>query len=106
MKYEVITTKQAENDLRTIYEYIAFQLLAPDAAKGQLDRLEGRILSLEEFPERFRAYEKEPWFSRGLRVTPVDRYRIFYVSDQEAGIVSVVRILYEGMDVDKQLENY
>ena len=46
MIYEVITTKQAENDLRAIYEYIAFQLLAPDTAKGQLDRLEGRILGL------------------------------------------------------------
>ncbi len=104
MTYEVTITKRAEEDLRGIYEYIAFQLLAPDNAKGQLDRLEGRILGLGEFPERFCSYEKGPWLNRGLRVTLVDRYRIFYIPDKEKGIVSVIRVLYEGMDVDKQLE--
>lgn len=106
MKYEVIVTQQAEEDLRTIYEYIAFRLLAPDAAKGQIDRIEGRILGLEELPERFCAYEKEPWVSRGLRVTPTDRHRIFYIPDKEQRIVSIVRILYEGMNIDKQLREY
>ena len=87
----------------TIYEYIAFQLFAPDRAEGQIDRIEGRILGLEDMPERFRAYEKEPWFSRDFRVTAVDRYRIFYIPDKEQRIVSIVRVLYEGMDIDKQL---
>ena len=40
MIYEVITTDQADTDLRGIYEYIAFELLLPDNAAGQLDRLE------------------------------------------------------------------
>ena len=34
MMYEVETTDQAETDLREIYEYIAFELLAPDHASG------------------------------------------------------------------------
>ncbi len=51
MIYEVTTTKQADTDLRGIYEYIAFELCSPDNAAGQLDRLEERILGLEEFPE-------------------------------------------------------
>lgn len=29
MIYEVITTEQADYDLRGIYEYIAFELLSP-----------------------------------------------------------------------------
>ena len=61
MMYEVELSDQAETDLREIYEYIAFELLSPDHASGQLDRLETHIERLGEFPEKFRRYEKEPW---------------------------------------------
>ena len=37
MKYDVTFTEQAENDLRGIFEYIAFDLLSPENAAGQLD---------------------------------------------------------------------
>ena len=104
MFYEVITTKQADADLRGIYEYIAFELLSPDHAAGQLDRLEEHIIGLEEFPEKFRYYEKEPWHSRGLRIMPVDNYLVFYIPDKEAGIVTVIRVMHSGRDVDTQLK--
>lgn len=106
MIYEVTTTEQAESDLRGIYEYIAFELLSPDNAAGQLDRLEEYIIRLETFPEKFRAYEKEPWKSRGLRVMPVDNYLVFYIPDKDAGIVTVIRVMYNGRDVDNQLVNH
>ncbi len=60
MKYKIILTEQADNDLRGIYEYIAINLQSPENAKGQLNRLELKILSLEEMPKRFKIYEKEP----------------------------------------------
>ncbi len=101
--YEVVTTEQAESDLRGIYEYIAFELLSPENAAGQLDRLEENILGLETFPEKFRGYEKEPWKSRGLRIMPVDNYLVFYISDKEAETVTVIRVMYDGRDVDNQL---
>lgn len=63
--YEVITTDQADADLRGIYEYIAFELLSPDNAAGQLGRLEEHIVGFKEFPDKFRYYEKEPWHTRG-----------------------------------------
>lgn len=50
MKYDVTFTEQAENDLRGIFEYIAFDLLSPENAAGQLDRIEEKILSLGEYP--------------------------------------------------------
>ena len=68
MKYDVTFTEQAENDLRGIFEYIAFDLLSPENAAGQLDRIEEKILSLGEYPEKFRQYEREPWKSRNTRV--------------------------------------
>lgn len=68
MNYEVELSIQADADLRGIYEYIAFTLLAPENAGGQLDRLEAGIMSLDKYPTRHRVYEKEPWHSRGLRI--------------------------------------
>lgn len=72
MNYKVELSVQADADLRGIYKYIAFSLLAPENAVGQLGRLEEGILSLEQYPMRHKLYEKEPWKSRGLRVLPVD----------------------------------
>jgi len=41
MIYEVITTDQADADLRGIYEYIAFELLSLDNAVRQPEILGG-----------------------------------------------------------------
>ena len=106
MIYEVIITDQANVDLRGIYEYITFELLSPDNAAGQLDRLEEHIFFLEEFPEKYRLYGNEPWHSRGLRVMPVDNYLVFYIPDKDTGIVTVIRVMYEGRNVENQLNNH
>ena len=60
MIFKVVISSQAEKDLRGIFEYIAFELLSPENATGQLERLEKQILSLDELPERFPRYGKEP----------------------------------------------
>ena len=68
--------------------------------------MEEHIIGLEEFPEKFRYYEKEPWRSRGLRVMPVDNYLVFYIPYRDAGIVTVIRVMYAGRDVDSQLKDH
>ena len=103
MIYEVKMTGQAELDLRGVYEYIAFELQAPENASGQLDRLEEQILSLDTMPERYRKYEKEPWKSRGLRVLPVDNYVVLYIPDSDKKVVTILRVMYAGRDIDNQL---
>ncbi len=45
MIYDIEISDQAEIDLSGIFEYIAFELQAPENASGQLDRLEACILS-------------------------------------------------------------
>ena len=103
MTFKVNITRQAEEDLRGIFEYIAYELQSFRNAAGLLDRLEKAILSLNEMPERYRAYEKEPWHSRGLRVMPVDSYLIFYIPYRSTKTVEVIRVMYGGRDVDTQL---
>lgn len=103
MNYEISMTPQAKTDLRGIYEYIAFDLRSPQNAAGQLNRLEESISALDQMPERFRVYDKEPWKKRNLRIMPVDNYLVFYIPNHEDGIVTIIRVMYGGRDVDRQL---
>lgn len=103
MSCDIKLTRDAEKDLCDIFEYIAFLLQSPQNAAGQLDRLEQGIASLDNMPERFRIYEREPWTSRGLRVMPVDNYLVFYLTEIETETVTVLRIMYGGRDTERQL---
>ena len=105
-EYHVDISDQAEQDLRAIFEYIAFELLAPGNASGQLDRLEKEINKLSIFPKGHRRYEEEPWYSRNLRVLPVDNYCVFYIPDNDSMTVTVIRVIYCGRDIEKQLNRF
>lgn len=94
---------KARRDLRSIYEYIAYELLAPDTAAGQVDRIMKKVRSLEEMPMRHRLYEESPWREQGLRFVPVDNYLVFYLPDELSNTVTIVRIMYRGRDLSRQL---
>lgn len=104
MIFEIEISDQADADLRNIYEYIAFELQSPENAGGQLDRLEESIMSLDQMPERFREYENEPWHSRGLHIMPVDNYCVLYIPDAENAVVTIIRVMYCGRDIETQLK--
>ncbi len=105
MSYEVRLTPEAKHDLWEIYRYIAVELRSEQSANGQLERLEENILKLDEMPERFRVYCREPWRSRNLRVMPVDNYLVFYIPNHQIKTVTVLRVMYGGRDIDAQLGN-
>lgn len=103
MTFHVTLTDQAELDLRRIFEYIAFNLLVPEYAARQLNRLEEHIMKLADMPEKFRLHEKEPWRSKGFHQMPVDNFIVFYIAEEENRTVTVIRIMYSGRDIDTQL---
>lgn len=103
MNYAVNISNQADGDLRSLFEYIAFELQSPENAINQLDRIESAITSLSAYSERHVNYPYEPWRSRGLRVMPVDNYLVFYIPDHLAMTVSIVRVLYGGRDIQRIL---
>ena len=106
MSYRITITEQAKADIRGIFEYIANELQSLEVAAGQLERLETSIYSLQNMPDRFRRYNKEPWCSRGLRVMPVDNYIVFYISNHEQETVHIIRVMYSGRDIDTQLKKH
>ena len=98
-------TLEAKHDLREIYRYIAMELQLEQNANGQLDRLEENILKLDEMPERFQIYGREPWRGRNLRVMPAGNYLVFYLPDHQLKTVTVLRVMYGGRDIEAQLSN-
>ena len=104
MKYKVELTKQADIDLRAIYEYIAFTLQEAEIAVRQLEKIQKGILSLDEMPERFRIFEKEPWRSRALRQMPIENFIIFYITNSKDKTVTIIRVMYGRRNIDKGLK--
>lgn len=105
MIFNVVYSSEARQDLKDVYEYIAHELLKPDIAASQTNRIMKASRSLEQMPMRHRLYEEEPWHSQGLRFLPVDNYLIFYLPDVTNNIVTIIRIMYGGRDIKKQLED-
>lgn len=105
MIYSVTLAPQAQADLREIFKYIAVDLQSVQTASGQLDRLEKAIASLDQVPERFRIYDTPKWRERNLRIMPVDNYLVFYIPNLSVGTVTVLRIMYGGRDIDRQLRS-
>lgn len=103
MNWKIKYTRQAQQDLRDVYEYIAYSLLTPETAAKQANRIMKAIRSLEEMPMRYPLYSDEPWHSQGLRFVPVDNYQVFYLLNESESIVQIVRIMYGARDIPKQL---
>ena len=99
---KVVYTFQARQDLHDIYDYIAFTLLAPDAARKTTERILETVRSLQTMPERNPLYKEEPWHSLGVRFIPVKNYIVFYTVNTDT--VSIARIMYGARDLSRQLE--
>ncbi len=105
MRYTIDVSKPALADLLEIYEYISQQLQSPENAQRQIERIEKRIASLSDMPARFSRYNSEPWRSRGMRNVYVDNYCMLYDVNDIDRIVTILRIIYGGRDIESQLDN-
>ena len=97
--YKVIYSPAAQDDIRAIFTYIAFELQAEQAAQGQVNRIREAVRKLDTMPERHEIVDWEPWSSMGMRKLPVDNYIVFYLVDSDVMTVAVIRIFYGGCDI-------
>ncbi len=100
-QYKVEITREALRDMEDIYNYVAIDLLAPENAMGQYNRIANEILTLDTFPERFKIMESEPEKRMELRRMLVDNYSIFYTIREDKVIVTDV--LYTASDIEARL---
>ena len=101
--YSVVYSPEALNDLKDIYAYIAQELLAPDTALNQVNRIRKEIRSLDFMPSRYALVDWEPWKSMGMRKVPVDNFVVFYTVDSNSMTVVIIRIVYGGRDIELSL---
>ncbi|MCM1494270.1 MAG: type II toxin-antitoxin system RelE/ParE family toxin [Bacteroides sp.] len=100
-QYIVKITEKALADMEEIYAYIAEQLLSPENAMGQYNRIAEAIQQLNVFPERMPIMESEPEHTMQLRQLPIDNFLAFYVIKEDRVIVT--RVLYHASDISRRL---
>lgn len=103
MKWKILYSERAKEDLQSIYEYIAYELYEPDTAAEQVRAIMDEIGDLDEMPMKYRQYDAEPWASEGVRIFSVGKYVILYQPEESSHEVNIVRIMYGGRDIAKQL---
>lgn len=101
-RYTVEITDEALADMELLYNYIFYELCAPENAMGQYNRIADEILKLDIFPERFRIMDSEPEHSKEIRRMLVDNYSVFYVIKENRVIVTDV--LYTASDIENRLK--
>lgn len=106
MNWRVIYSARAKQDLRDILDYLEWVLMAPETARKLAVKIIGEIEELNFMPERFPVYPNEPWCSQGIRYFPVKNYLIFYELNTMSKTVNVLRIMYGGRNIYKQLEEW
>lgn len=98
-EYSIVYSSEARNDVKDIYSYIAFELMAIDTAKRQIDRITKTVRSLSFMPLRYPIVSWDPWKSMKMHKAPVDNFIVFYTVDDVAMNVAIIRIVYGGRDI-------
>lgn len=101
MKYSIIRTDKAEEQVRDIIFYIAEDSGSVDVALGYLDKLEKAIMNLGEFPytgvkPRYSILRKQ-----GYLVLIVEKHLVFYKVNAEKHLVTI----YSVMDSRREYQN-
>ena len=104
MRYKILYTENAREDLRAIARYISYELQEFNTAKKIIDAILTDIKNLDTFPMRYRLCDYERWRKIGLRCMNVKNYIVFYLPDEDKGYVKIIRIIYQRKDLEKELE--
>ena len=93
MKYKILRTDKAEDQLREFIFYIADDSGNVDIALGYLDKVETAINRLRDFPElgsipRYSIIKKQ-----GYRVLIVERHLVFYKISEKDKLVIIYAIV-------------
>lgn len=104
MRYKILYSENAQEDLRSIARYISYELQEFNTAKKIIDAILNEIKTLDTFPMRYRLCDYERWKKIGLRCMNVKNYIVFYLPDEDKGIVKILRIIYQRRDLEKVLE--
>ena len=93
-RYKVQITKYALMQMEEIRDYIANELLAPQAAYNLLLEMKKMAVSLESMPERNPLVDVKQWRDQGIRKTIVKNFIIYYWTDEKRQTVHITAVVY------------
>lgn len=99
VKYKIKINPKAIRELDGIYEYIAKEKLAPEYAKGQVDRIKKAVLSLDIFPQSHQERNEGKYAGKKYRQLVIDNYITIFRIDELHKTVYVVTIQYQGRNL-------
>lgn len=92
--YKVMMLPQAEEDIMSNTDYIAFEKKSPETALELAMGFRNKIAELEFMPAQHELDEDEELAFRGIRKCYYKNYKIFFFIDENNHIVYVLRVLH------------
>ncbi|MCI8365621.1 MAG: type II toxin-antitoxin system RelE/ParE family toxin [Eubacterium sp.] len=93
MKYKIVRTEKADEQLREIIFYIADDSGSIDIALNYLDRIENAIKRLEDFLMSGSVPRYSILRKQGYRVLIVDRHLVFYKVNSDTRIITIYAVV-------------
>ncbi len=93
MKYKILRTEKAEQQLRDIIFYIADDSKSVDIALNYLDKIEHAITQLEDFPNLGSIPKYATLRKQGYKVLIVERHLVFYKVNEDKKVVVIYAIV-------------
>ena len=104
-RYTYVLTESAEADVDEAFNYIANELVNPDAASAFADELEEKLEEVCKTPKAGRPVHN-PYLKRDdIRRILVKNYIAYYLIDEEAAKIVVLRVVYNRRDQDTLLKS-
>lgn len=98
MTYNIFSSNLFEEDLNTSLDYIEFSLRNPQAADNLFDEVTHSIASLAHMPKRCAIVDDMLLAAQEIRSLAVKNHLIFFVVDETAHAVHLIRFLYGRSD--------
>ena len=98
MKYKLVITKPAENDLNEIASYIASELSSPQAAISFIDEVSNCYDNILLNPLMYPLCENERLKNKSYRKSVIKNYIMFYRVDEKSNTIFIMRFIYGGRD--------
>ena len=93
MKYKILRTDKADQQLREIIFYIADDSGSIDIALSYLEKIETAINRLEEFPLSGNVPRYSILRKQGYRVLIVERHLVFHKVNEDEKIVTIYAVV-------------
>lgn len=94
-------TGRAEADLDEILGYISTTLGNPGAAKSFFNDLFSKIELISDFPESCEVIHNEYVKRADVRKALVGNYVVYYIVQKEERLVTILRIVYGGRNLEE-----